>query len=256
NTLTDTAAFTGDSYANDYVWIYGGTGSGQIRKIESHTDDILTVDRDWTTNPSSDSTYRIIHTGSDPYFTDSIDGNGFAFMYIQKRPIRILESLTIDDTSITITAVYIYNEEGKLLLNTNSAEQSTFMNSNPQQIDLAYWWGVYQSRFPAEVKRYCIVLSALKTLQAQMGGTHNIPSTYTLPEASLTIGQAYINIKGTWDVLSKEKTDLESNKLKRYNIICKPQPCKICSARSKSRTADLCRRCYNRLYHRKYKRFI
>ena len=44
--------------------------------------------------------------------------------------------------------------------------------------------------------------------------------------------------------------------LKRYNIICKPQPCKICSARSKSRTADLCRRCYNRLYHRKYKRFI
>ncbi len=44
--------------------------------------------------------------------------------------------------------------------------------------------------------------------------------------------------------------------LKRYNIIRKPQPCKICSAHSKSRTADLCRRCYNRLYHRNYKRII
>ncbi len=219
NTLTDTAAFSGDDYANDYVWIYGGTGLGQVRLIESHTDNTLTVDRNWETNPSSDSTYRIIHTGSDPYFTDSIDGNGNRFMYVQKRPIRILESLTIDDTSITTTAVYIYNEAGKLILNTDSSEESIFMNSKPQQIDLDYWWGVYQSRFPEDIKRYCIILSALKTLQAQMGGTHNIPSTYTLPEAGVTIGQAYINIKTTWDVLDREKKDLENNRLKRYNII-------------------------------------
>ena len=42
-----------------------------------------------------------------------------------------------------------------------------------------------------------------------MGGTHNIPSTYSLPEGAVTIGQAYINIKGTWDTLMREKTALE-----------------------------------------------
>ena len=46
---------------------------------------------------------------------------------------------------------------------------------------------------------------------AQAGGTHNIPSTYQLPEAGLTIGQAYINIRGAWDMLSKEKADLEKS---------------------------------------------
>jgi len=60
-----------------------------------------------------------------------------------------------------------------------------------------------------------MVYAALKGLMAQAGGTHNIPSTYSLPEGSLTIGQAYINIKGAWDMLNKEKIDLES-KITKY----------------------------------------
>lgn len=219
NTLTDSAAFTGKTFSDDYVWIYGGTGSGQMRLIESHDNDTLTVDRDWETNPAADSTYRIIHTGTEAYIDDTIDGSGYMFMRVLNRPIRILESLTIDDTEITVSAVYIYDEQGKLLLNTDSAEESIFKINKPQQIDLNFWFGVYKNRFPAEVKRYCIVLAAMKTLQTQMGGTHNIPSTYTTPEASITIGQAYINIKTTLDALTKEKLDLESNKLKVYNLL-------------------------------------
>ena len=38
---------------------------------------------------------------------ESIDGNGYMFMHVPQRPIRLLESLTIDDTDITTSAVFI-----------------------------------------------------------------------------------------------------------------------------------------------------
>lgn len=44
------------------VKITGGTGSGQIKQIQSNTATVLTVDGNWVTNPSTDSTY-IIYAG-------------------------------------------------------------------------------------------------------------------------------------------------------------------------------------------------
>jgi len=49
-----------------------------------------------------------------------------------------------------------------------------------------------------------------------MGGTHNIPSSYQLPEGSVMIGQAYVNIRGAFDVLSKERDRLEQS-IVRYS---------------------------------------
>jgi len=62
-TLTDTGAFTGDTYGaaagRNIVKITGGTGSGQYRAITSHTNDVLTVAA-WDTTPDGTSTYSIL----------------------------------------------------------------------------------------------------------------------------------------------------------------------------------------------------
>jgi hypothetical protein len=216
-TLTETgSAWTVNGYAEMYVWIYGGTGEGQVREIVSNTADVLTVDRAWETNPDTDSTFRIIYTATPAYFSENIDGDHTATLFLDEYPLRILESLSISDTSITTSNVFQYNKLGKLILSSD-AEKGVFDGSDYQQVDIAYWWGVY--KMPYEVKRYCVVTAAINTLSAQMGSTHNIPSTYSLPEGSVTVGQAYINIKGTWDTLMKEKASLAAILIKYPRIL-------------------------------------
>jgi hypothetical protein len=211
----DTQSWDDNAYANMYAWIHSGTGSGQIRKISSNTSDTLTLDRDWSTNPDDTSEYRIIYAASDPYFSDSIDGTGTATFFAVNYPIRLLESLSIDDTSVTTTNVFIYTKQGKLQL-SEDAEERYFLNSKPQQVDLAYWFGVYP--LPEEVKRYTIVCAAMGTLAAQTGGTYATPSTYSLPEGSVTVGQAYVNIRETFNMLKNEKEALE-RVLEKYGVI-------------------------------------
>lgn len=206
NTLTTSGAgWDADVYIDEYLWIYKGTGSGQSRLITDNTTEMITVDSDWSTNPDNTSKYRVIHTGKNPYNEEVIDGSGTDIMYTAQQPLRILESLTIDSTSVTTSKVYTY-DTGKLILKKN-AETTFFSDSNPQQVSIDYWHGVYP--FPLEAKRLCTLYAAISTLESQMGGTHNIPSTYSLPEGSLTIGQAYINIEGTVRRLIDEKSLLE-----------------------------------------------
>lgn len=57
--LTDTSAFTGIDYSSLEVELLTGTGAGQTRGILSNTDDVLTVDTNWATNPDATTTYRI-----------------------------------------------------------------------------------------------------------------------------------------------------------------------------------------------------
>lgn len=63
-TLTDSGADWGASkFIGWTVKITGGTGSGQVKTISSHTATVLTVDGNWNTQPSTDSTY-IIYRGA------------------------------------------------------------------------------------------------------------------------------------------------------------------------------------------------
>lgn len=211
-TLTDTGKdWSSYDYSNDYVWIYGGTGSGQMRRISSHTATVLTVDTAWSTNPSTDSTYRIIHTGTDPYIDTEFDGDGRDTWFLAKYPLRLLESLTIDSTSITTSYVHQDDEIGRLQLGT-SAEKSKFVSTKGLKNEVNYWYGVWErsGNIPRLAKRLTLVVAAMSCLEAQMGGTHNIPSTYTLPELGVTVGQAYINIRGTYDVLRMEAQRIEA----------------------------------------------
>ena len=216
NELDDTGAFTDKDYTTYtyYCWIYSGTGSGQVSQILSHTDDTLTLTRDWTTNPDETSLYRIIYTRTPPYYNSGdeipLDGDGLKYMYLDTYPIRLIEQLTIDSTSVTVTNIYQYPDTGKIQLK-NTAEKTTFIETTPQLIDIDYWWGVYPMDPVAQ--RYCVVLASLKTLMAQIGGTH-IPSTYNFPEGAVTIGQAYVNIREAWNSLDRERKELHRQLIK------------------------------------------
>lgn len=60
NTLTDTTlSETVNVHADSYLTIDGGTGIGQIRRIQSNTATVFTLDEDWGTNPDATSTYTV-----------------------------------------------------------------------------------------------------------------------------------------------------------------------------------------------------
>lgn len=61
-TLTDTGQsgnWTTDEYEGEVVFIKSGTGVGQMRRIASNTTTVLTLERNWDTNPDATSVYSI-----------------------------------------------------------------------------------------------------------------------------------------------------------------------------------------------------
>jgi hypothetical protein len=61
STLTDSGkSWTVNGFRNKVLKLTGGTGSGQVRNIESNTGTVLTVDKEWTDNPDNTTTYSII----------------------------------------------------------------------------------------------------------------------------------------------------------------------------------------------------
>ena len=195
-----------------YCLVVSGTGSDQMREVSSNTATVITLDADWTTNPDATSVYKMLDTGTDPHVPEELrDGDDTDIIFLDKYPLKLLVSASIDSTSVTTSTIYKYKTMGKLVLSSDS-EVSSWTSKRAQLNDLDYWYGVYT--VPYEVKRLTEVYAAIFILQSQMGGTHNIPSTYSLPEGSVTIGQAYINIKGTWDTLMREKDKLEIHIIK------------------------------------------
>lgn len=220
DTLTNTGAgYTASAYVDDYLWIYDGTGSGQMKKITANTTDTFTVEEDWDTEPDNTSKFRVIHSGNDPVITETFDGDGTTSYFVEHYPIKELKSVTIDSTSVTASAVYVYGQDGELKLG-RTAEVSVWKATQPQLNVITYWYGVYSgtSGIDRMASQLTAVYAALAILNEQMGGTHNIPSTYTLPEGSVTVGQAYINIEGTVRRLMDKKVALERD-VRRYPAV-------------------------------------
>ena len=60
NTITDSgASWATNVFTGGYVWIYEGTGAGQIREIASNTGISITTTTNWTTNPDATSYYVV-----------------------------------------------------------------------------------------------------------------------------------------------------------------------------------------------------
>jgi hypothetical protein len=186
-----------------------------MRLINSNTSTTIVTDRAWTTMPSTSSTYKIIHTGTPSFIQGRYDGKDTDKFFLPNYPIKILESVNIDSTTVAVTDVFQYEKKGKLVL-SNSAARGYFTSKKAQLNHINYWFGVYP--IPYIVKRLTAVIAAIQILNQQMGGTFDDPSTYTLPEGSVSVGQAYINIEGTIRRLDDERQKLESQVIKYLQI--------------------------------------
>jgi len=206
--LDDAAkTFVADAYIDYYCWIYGGTGIGQIRKITDNTVTKITLDRDWETNPDATSTYRVLATNpsTDPYSSVSVDGTGTEVFFLDQVPLLLLETLTVDSTSVTTSSVYQYKNYGKLELGTD-AEVSFFSATTPQLVDLAYWYGMYP--IPRIVERYTTLLAGMRALTAQIGGTFDDVTSFSVPHMTGSLGEPYTNIREALTRLEKERDRL------------------------------------------------
>lgn len=213
-TILEDDSLTANLYKDFYIYVYQGAGVGQVRKITANDETTITVDRDYSSSLDDTSYFRIFYSASDPRVIDNIDGSGTDTLYLDRYPLQFIDSISINSIAIPEAQIFQYKKSGKLQLKTTAPYPVWY--SLPQTVALDYWYGVYP--LPSLVKRYCIVLASLKTLASQMGGTYNVPSTYSAPEGSITIGQAYINIRGTYDVLMKEQRDIERDLIK-YPVV-------------------------------------
>lgn len=101
-TLTDAGkSWTTNFWAGAKLFIYAGTGAGQIRDITSNTGTVLTISSAWTTNPDATSFYCI--TG-----LVTLDGNalsaGPAILLTNIRRV-IIRGLWIDRYSQTTSSI-------------------------------------------------------------------------------------------------------------------------------------------------------
>lgn len=62
-TVTSPNFYRTNKFRGGYIQLTGGTGSGQRRKIVSHTLTVITVDRAWSTNPDATTTFNIWMSG-------------------------------------------------------------------------------------------------------------------------------------------------------------------------------------------------
>ena len=208
NELDDTAqTWVADAYIGYYCWIYSGTGIDQIREITDNTTTKLTLNSNWSTNPDATSLYRVVasNPSTDPYVSQSVDGNGSNDFFLERGPLIVLQALKIDDVSITSSYVYQYKEPAKLKLSTD-AEASYFNGSTPQLIDLEYWYGKYP--LPRVVRKFTTIVAAINTLVAQIGGTFDDVTSFSVPHMTGSLGEPYTNIREAVARLEKERDRL------------------------------------------------
>lgn len=136
--------------------------------------------------------------------TETYDGSGDAKFKLLHYPIISIESLTINDTSVTPSEIYIYTgiEGGGMIELKTSAEKTTFDDSKPHLISITYTYG--SSTVPRKIKRLTSCLASVMTLVQQTGGTYNDLTSFSVPEFTAGLGEPYMNIRETVVRLNKE----------------------------------------------------
>jgi hypothetical protein len=213
-TLIDTTkSWTENQFENCLVKLTGGTGSGQIRSILSgNSPTQITVDRAWTTTPGVDTTYEIYYTATTPFFNQSVDGNNMQWYFVPNYPIRVVESLVINSTTVTPSYILTYSDTGKLYLGSQ-CEYRYFDNKTPQLVSLKYWWGV--NGVPTEINRWVVLHASIQCLNQLLSSTYNAPISYSMPEGSVAMKPPADAIRGTLEKYREEIAEL-SKRLIRY----------------------------------------
>lgn len=210
-TITDTGkSWTVDEWAvagkENVVWIYEGTNSDEYRKITSNDATSLTVSPAFDNIIDATSKYRIVppciveNTGN-----NKLDGNEREEMFLDYFPIRDIQSLTLDGTSITISTIYVDEWSGKIELGQDS-EVKYFPSTRRKLVEITYFYGEYPiSRL---VQRLCALDAGIRTYAAQIGATYDDFTSIQLPELSGSLGEPYMNIRAGLDQLRKERTEI------------------------------------------------
>jgi len=133
-TLTSFSSATDDVYVGETVWISGGTGFGQERVITAYngTTKVATVDRAWTTNPDSTSTYEVYPFGrvvvtsnlDKTGYTASVGSGGITSSSFAAGAIDAASIATDAITSAKIAAGAITSSEAPALANLDAAVTS------------------------------------------------------------------------------------------------------------------------------------
>jgi len=194
----ETTGLTDDEHIGNVIYLNSGFGNGQYRIITDNTSSTVSVDRSWTTVPTSTTSYQIFHCGSIPYRNEVIDGDGQVTTYLDDFPLINLESLSIDSTSVTPDYVYQYEDWGQITLKS-SAEYTNF-KADFQSVDVKYWFGVknkYTNEVPLLIKKYVAITAAITSLTAQIGGTFDDVTVFKLGPMEGSLGEPYTNIRET-----------------------------------------------------------
>lgn len=218
NSLTQlNAQWAINKFSNCYIWIFKGKGKDQIRQVTTNTADTINIDRDWDENPDDTSRFRIFYVPEqfNPFLELTLDGTDTNTMIFDYYPIVLVEKLVSNDIEISVDKLLIWNKVGRIRIN-QGAEYSLFFGKLPQKVEINYWYGV--DYLPYEIKRLVELKAAIQMLSQQMGGTYNVPSTISLPDSSISIGQAYINIKTSQDTMIAEYDKLLEKTVKIYPV--------------------------------------
>lgn len=218
STVNDTnASYTADEWNSDEnlvggyaVWIYSGTGSGQIRTITNNTDTALTVSPVFSTAPDNTSKYRII---KNTYHNETFSGDGTEVYFTEYYPIKEIVSIEIDSTSITESYVYNTGSMGKLELGS-SAEKSTWDDNYPLLCNIKYYSGVYP--VPSIVEKYCAILAAIYCAEYMIGSTYTFATSYSHPDISISKGVPYPHFEKVFNSLVKKRDWYEKEILKSF----------------------------------------
>ena len=152
--------------------------------------------------------------------TYTLDGNGTNTFFLKHYPIVTLDSLTIGGDSVTTNTVYLYTNDGKMILGDDS-EVSTFLNTQPQQVVVQYTYG-YNWSFNDDnildnpdalmIRKLASHISAIAILVQQIGGTYNDVTSYTIPEFTASKGEPFTNIRETLMRLSNNVKAITESK--------------------------------------------
>lgn len=221
NRTTDINLWIADALIGYAVYIYMGTGAGQIREITDNTTNQLTV-ATWATTPDTTSKYIITYLNKE---TLTIDGSGGYEILLRDYPIVQVDEIKIEDTVINSDDYVVYNNTGKIVLKDTASKAyftKPIQNTYRKQVEITYHWGVLPEFKRSNIdinriiKRATCVIAALQALAYQIGGTYAELSTFNLIEFSGTIGQQHANITAVYEKLLKEKDEILKNYLGKY----------------------------------------
>jgi hypothetical protein len=139
--------------------------------------------------------------GTGTQVTEVYDGNETDTMFLKNIPIVSLDSVTIDSTSVTTSAIWLTAVSGKIQLKS-TAEVTKFTGTDPQLVSIQYTYGKAAT---AKIEHYTAVVAGMMTLIAQIGGTFDDVTNFSLPHVTGSLGEPYTNIREALSRLEKQE---------------------------------------------------